>query len=234
MSVGWRPERARRPRVLAAALWAVWAAASPAAAQPAPAPRVAVSVGPDWLGRVDLGGHDAVETGNGSGPFTLFKTDSRLTGGVGVGGALAVRVTRALWIESTARYHAARLTTRVSADAEGAADLTVAETLQQIEAEVGGLWAPGATPFARRVQFYAVGGAGYVRQLHRGQTLVETGRAVYLGGGTVLRLPRRQGGTFRAVGLRLEARATRMTDGVSLDARGHTAPAATASFFLQF
>lgn len=234
MNDGWRRRRAGWASALAVTLWTAWAAGAPAAAQAVTPPRFAVSAGPDWLGRAGLGGENAVETGNGGGPFTLFKTDSRLAGGVGVGAALAVRMTRALWIESTARYHAARLSIRVTADAEGAADVTADETLQQFQFDVGGLWAPGRAPFARRVQAYLVGGGGYVRQLHRGQTLAETGHSVYLGGGTVLRLPSRQGGAFRDVGLRLEARATRASGGVSLDDRGHTAPAATASFFLQF
>ena len=57
----------------------------------------------------------------------------------------------------------------------------------------------------RRTPFFVSGGAGYLRQLHEEQTLVETGWSSYVGGGLLRPLTERPP-RLAMVGLRLEAR----------------------------
>lgn len=229
------PARARRVWVALLAACVIWSIVPPrVASAQTPAPgRFAVSIGPQWLGTMGLGGVDAVLTGNGAGPVTLFRTESELRGGVGLTGGFAARIVEGLWAETAVRYHSSRLTVRTADDLEGA-DATVREGLQQYQIEVGGLWAPARLQLARRAQLYAVGGGGYLRQLHSGQLLAESGRSYYVGGGALLWLPRRSGGTFNAVGLRLEGRAVVASGGTAFDEGVHTAPALSASLFLRF
>jgi hypothetical protein len=209
-------------------------ARSEAQAQGDGQPRVAVSVGADWLGATDIGGVDATETANGPSPARrqLFATSSELDGGVGVSGSLALRLMGPLWGEASVRYHSARIFTEVSDDLEGA-NGTATESLQQLQIEGGALFAPD-TWLLGPFQLYLSGGAGYLRQLHSGQTLVEEGQSFYVGAGAILWLPQRPGRTFRAVGLRIDPRAVLLRDGVALDDRVHVAPAVTASLFLRF
>ncbi len=224
--------RIRATLLTAGLLWSVVFPMAASAQNPTPG-RFAVSVGLDWLGTMGQGGVDAIETGNGRAPVTLFRTESELSGGAGMTVGFAARLTRTLWAETAVRYHSARLTIRTSADLEGP-DATAREGLQQYQAEAGALWAPERGRLGGRTQLFAVGGAGYLRQLHSRQLLAESGRGYYTGGGAILQLPGRQGGTFRAIGLRLECRAVIATGGAAFDARAHAAPAASASLFLRF
>lgn len=221
----------RRTRL---ALWTLLLALGAAAgeAQPAP-PRLAVSVGPDWVGSMDAGGGNATLTAAAGGRFGLFETASTLSGGLGVSGALGVRLTGQLWTELTGRYHSARLETRVTRDVE-AADQVAREAVQQVQIDGGLLWLPDRLRVTSRIQLFMTGGAGYLRQLHSTNTLVETGRGYYAGGGAVIELPTRQGGVFKASALRLDVRGALLQRGVLLDTRAHAAPAVWASLFLRF
>lgn len=207
-------------------------AAAVASAQPAQS-RLAVSVGPDWVGSMDAGGGNATLTAAGSGRFGVFETSSTLTGGVGVGGALGVRLAGGLWTELTGRYHSARLATRVTGDIE-AADESATEALQQMQIDGGLLWIPDRLRVASRLQLFLSGGAGYLRQLHGTGTLAETGRGYYAGGGALVSLPVRPGGMFAASGVRLDVRAAMAQRGVLFDSRVHAAPAVWVSLFLRF
>ena len=193
-----------------------------------------MSAGPQWLGSTGIGSAQAVETGNGSAPLTLFKTDSSFAGGVGFSGGLGVRLVASLWADTSIRYHSARLTTRFTADKEGASDAILEESIQHYQIEAGALYAPQVLQLGRATQLYASGGAGYVRQLHSGQTLAESGRTYYAGGGVVVRLPFRPGGAFKAVGVRLDARAIALTDGVTFSPGAHVAPAVAAALVVRF
>ena len=222
-----------RTALLAAGLLGLVMSPMPASAQGPSPSRFAVWVGPEWLGTMDQGGVDAMETGNGRAPVTLFRTESELAGGTGLAVGFAVRLTRTLWAETAVRYHSARLTIRTSEDSEGA-DATAREGLQQYRVEAGALWVPEEGRLGTRTQLFAVGGTGYLRQLHSRQLLAESGRSYTAGGGAILWLPGRQGGTFNAVGLRLEGRAVISTGGTAFDDRAHAAPSASASLFLRF
>ena len=217
---------------LAAAVTAC-AAAPVVSAQPAAEPRMAVAVGPEWVGRAHMGGRGATLTRNPGGDFPLFGLESSLTGGIGAAGSVGVRVRRALWVEAGGRYHSARLRVQVRGDAEGA-DALAAEAVQQFAIDVGALWLPDGWQLGRTLRFFVTGGAGWMRQLHASHTLAEDGRRYYGGGGAILHLPTRPEGTFKAAGVRIDVRAAASRRGVAFDDRVHVAPSVWTGLFLRF
>lgn len=227
--------RSRRPGWLACGaigLGLVWPV-TVARAQATPEPRLAVAIGPQWLGRADLRGQDARLTRNPGGTTRLFETRSTLAGGVGVSGSVAARWTRHLWVEAVGRYHSARLSTHVTNDLE-APDATASEAVQHLVIEGGALWMPPSWRRGARVRLFATGGLGYLRQLHASGTLVETGRSYHAGGGAIIALPQRPDGTFKESGVRLEVRAAALDGGVAFDNRLRAAPAIWTALFLRF
>ena len=195
-----------------------------AQAQGAESSRWAVTVGPEWHGLIFVGQVNATETGNGTAPVTVFRTTTRLDSGVGVGAGFGVRATSTLWAETTVRYRSPQLVTDVTGDIEGAADTTASESVQQLQVDAGGQWLVHRWQHGRLTP-YLSGGAGYVRQLLGDDTLVKSGVSGYAGGGLLIELPARQGGAFRSLALRLEARAVWLGSGVTLDGAAHAGPA---------
>lgn len=220
--------------------WRVWASValvivSPSAvrAQTTSEPRLALAIGPQWLGGADVGGRDAVLTRNPTGVTRLFDTQSTLTGGMGISGSLGVRLRGHWWVEAIGRYHSARLSTRVTGDVE-ARDQAAEEAVQHLVIEGGAFWMPPFWRVGDRLQFYAGGGVGHLRQLHSTGTLAETGRSYHAGGGVMLALPQRPNGTFKASAVRVEARAAALDGGVAFDDHLHVAPAVWVALWLRF
>ena len=147
---------------------------------------------------------------------------------------LGARLTDGLWAETAVSYHSAQLSTRRMAIWRSAPDTSVSEGLQQYQMEVGGMWIPDALQLGRHAQMFAVGGGGYLRQLHGGGLLAETGHSLYAGGGVMVWLPRRKGASLKASGLRLEGRAVMLDGGVAFHDDIYAAPALSALLFLGF
>jgi hypothetical protein len=132
--------------------------------------------GVTWSGSID--GPDSTaeltENGQSSGGFDLFTSESRLRNGAGLWTTLGFYLSRSIVIEGGLRYSKPQLTYELSGDAEDAADTTASETLSRyvITGSVVvhlGQWSSG------RVVPFVAGGAGYIRDLHEGAELVETG-----------------------------------------------------------
>ena len=145
--------------------------------------RFEIGVGARWTGGSSLAPVAAGEATPGGSTFALFTTRTTFGPAIGVEGRLGARVTRWLHIEAAASYGRPQLTTSITGDFEGAPSTSAAESLVQVKVEGGVLvpvnrWRIGA----RAVPFFAAGG-GYLRELHEGQTIVETGRSYYVGGG---------------------------------------------------
>ena len=83
---------------------------------------------------------------------------------------------------------------------------------------------------------FVTGGGGYLRQIHEGQTFIQTGRTYHLGGGIKVPLVSRAAAQtwVKQIGVRVDARALVQTAGVTLDDRAHIAPALAASLFVRF
>jgi len=177
-----------------------------AGAQAASPGRLEVSVGAGLLGGGVLGDAAANLRAGGSGdPFQLFDATSDLSRS----GVVEVRVGYALFrrvsVEVRAAVDRPEWRTRVSADFEGASDATLVERLTEYTIDGGvrvslePVRLAGLTPFAS-------GGAGYLRQLHEENTLIEERSVAYVGGGLSRSLHVRQSGLLRSVGIRVDAR----------------------------
>jgi hypothetical protein len=202
-------------------------------AQPAREPRYELSIGGQWLGRVAVGSADANETTSGGGVRPLFTSTTTIDNAIGVRAAIGVVLAGAVRAEAGLVYAPSTLSTRVSDDMEQIASTTVDSPLRQLRVE-GGVLVPFLRPRSASLRPFATVGVGYVRQMHDGRTLIETGQEVYAGGGLqYLRVSRRPH-LFKAVGLRADVRAIALRDGVAFDDTAHVAPALTASLFVGF
>ena len=178
-----------------------------------------------------FGRADAAETTLGGGTRPLFSTDGRLDGSAGAAGTVSVRVSRAFRLEGSVSYNPTGLSIRVTGDTEVANAPTVSAPVSQFLVEGGvlrdfrrpGRWSP-----------FAVAGAGYLRQLNDGRTLIETGTSFYGGGGLYYVRASARPRRLKATGVRVEARAQFLRGGVAPDRSLRVVPAVTAAFFARF
>jgi Outer membrane protein beta-barrel domain len=166
--------------------------ASPVQAQPlvAPQPRSLsprtgsweIGGGVVYIQGFDLGERTAELTpSTGNDPLDLFTTDSELKAVVGFQGRLGFYLTPQLSVEGGVRYAKPKLRIRVTGDFENAPNETVEETLSQYLFDGSLVWHFGR-PSGGTVPFI-MGGAGYFRELHDGDELVETGAEYHAGAG---------------------------------------------------
>jgi hypothetical protein len=227
-----------RRRITLAAI-AVLAASPPAMAQATverPAHRIEASVGALWLSGAELGSGDAALRRNSipAGEFTLFSADTRVDAAPGFDGRVAFWLTRSLALEAGFVVMRPVVSTRVTGDSEDAEDLTLEENLDQYFIEGSAVLLLERFRLGDRTMPFVSGGAGYVRQLHEGQTLVETGQVYHLGGGIRHWLRVRDRGFLRAAGLRADARAYFLVNGFALEDGARPHGAISGSLFLTF
>jgi len=199
-------------------LAAIAAVPGAASAQPDQG-RFDVSIGGLWNGGYALDGRNATETRNqvGGGDLVLFETDSEVTGGAGLEARLGVRIGQTFSVEAGGSWTRASLLTRISGDFEGAPALDARSDFTQyaIDGAVVARLARLAMGGGRVVPFVEAG-AGYLRQLHEGNVMVETGVVVHGGGGVLVWLRSRSGGGFDRIGLRVDVRVTSRTGGIDV------------------
>ena len=196
--------------------------------------RLEIAAGGLWAGPMSMGAADATETAPNGTRFRLFSSESSLASAIGLEGRVGVRLTTALQLEGSASYAAPTLRTRIRSDAEGVPDLTLAETVNQWTIEAALVAHLARRRFGTRsVPFLSVG-VGYLRQLHEGGTLVETGRTYQGGGGVNVLLKRAGDLRLKSAGLRLGARAVVRSGGASIDNRAHVAPLVDVSMFFRY
>ena len=145
-----------------------------------PAPRrgsVEVGGGFTFLPGFDMGGRTAdLTTSSRTTRFDLFTTESRVGDFIGVNGRIGYYVTRSISVEANVRFARPELSVDLSGDAESAANVTATETASHYVFGGSVLFDLHSASFAggRGVPFVS-GGAGYLRELHEGNLLVETG-----------------------------------------------------------
>ena len=228
----------RLARVLAVALGLVACAPSAVRAQPPtdPAPgRVELGIGWVWIGGEAVGSGDATETTSSGGALSLFRTSTELAAGSGVEARVGITLARAFELEASGTYAVPRLRTAISGDYENAVPVTASEPVQQFTAGVGLLWYvrhDQARPAS--VAPFLVAGGGYLRELHEGSVLVETGRFYRVGGGVKFLFRWRERTFLKGVGLRIDARAMMRTGGVAFDDRFHVSPDLGAALYVRF
>jgi hypothetical protein len=205
----------RQQIAAAASVFLVLAAAASASAQV----RVEIDAGGGFLGGASLGTADANLRANDrtDQPYRLFTTDHRLARS----GAFHVRATRPFgrWgLEGGLTISRPVLRAEASADREGASGLTITETMDQYFIEGAVVIALEKLRVGRALPF-ATAGAGYLRQLHEGRTVIEHGQLFQAGAGVKYPLVSRASGTVRSLGLRTDVRAYVMRGGVSMEDR---------------
>jgi hypothetical protein len=220
------------------------AVASPAAGQvlirkrvQQPVPRTGaweVSAGAVWLAAFDLEDRTAELTRNSStdtSPFEQFTTTSRLDSATGLQARLAYYLTRSVAIEAGVRYAKPTLAVRITGDAEQAADVTAEESVSHYVFDGSVVLQLRQLSFAsgRATPFLALGG-GYVRELHEGAELVETGTEYHAGAG--LKILSRPGP--RRSGLRVDVGISSREGGLDLADRRSTQTFAGISLLYLF
>jgi len=222
--------------------------AAPAAAQPRPQarrppPRPAphagsweIGGGVVWVGGFDLGEAQANETRNpttGTGPLTLFVTNNSVGAGFGLQGRLGYYLTRSLEIEGGLRYTRPKLESELSADFESAPNVTATETLNQyvIDGSAVFHFTNAAFSGGRGVPFVS-GGVGYLRDVHEGNQLIETGTEYHVTGGIKWWLGAHP--APKRLGIRAEAGVSIMDGGFTFDDKRRTEPVAGAALIYVF
>jgi hypothetical protein len=230
--------RGRLVVVVACVMALSWA--RPVCAQSANARQVhrfEVSLGGLWLSGADMGGKVAQLRANRvpPAPFTVFNTSTREEAAPGFDGRIGFWLTRAILVEGGFVYARPPLETRISGDIEGAPALTAAEDIDQYFIDANVVWMIDRFTLWRRIVPFVSGGGGYLRQLHEGRTLVETGQVYHVGGGVRQWLHVADRGWIRGLGVQLEARAYVLAEGVQLaDDRPRTHGAFSGAFFVTF
>lgn len=212
-------------------------AGAPAHAQTDPSiHRPEVELGGGILGGASLGSADANLRANAATaqPSRLFSTASRVSTERSLHARVGVALTRRFAVEGGVVLSRPQIRTSVSGDVEGAPPLTVVERVDQYLVEATVRVGLDEIRVGNRTLPFLAGGAGYLRQLHEGLTVIEEGHFYHLGGGVRHRLLARDRGFVRGAGLRADARVYVLVSGISFDGRPRPHGAASGSFFLAF
>ena len=198
-----------------------------------PLRRLEVSGGGGLSGGAALPGGDANLRARGGGDFTLFTTESELARAPMIEARVGYALSRRYGVEAHVGFSRPDLRTMVAGDVEGAPSLTASERVDQYLIDgafvvmLDGLRIGGLVPFGSA-------GAGYLRQLHEGQTLVEHGIAYHAGGGVKQWFAVRPGRLLKAIGLRGDVRLYLVSGGVAGDGGVRPHPAVSGSVFVTF
>jgi hypothetical protein len=138
----------------------------------------------------DLGSAAATETRNSTTdptPVTLFNSTSRI--GSAPGGKIRIGyfVTSGVSLEAGLLFSRPSVSTRLTGDFEQADSLTAKETLSQYFVDGAVVYHLTALSFAKgRGVPFVTGGGGYLREVHEGNGLIDTGTAYQVGAGLKL------------------------------------------------
>jgi hypothetical protein len=193
--------------------WPVVATAQTAAGR---AGSFELTIGGLWTSPSSLGDDEATETANQADgpPFTLFEASSEIDSGLGLEARLGYYLTPRVAIEGGGMVVWQQVSTLVTSDVENIPDVTAVEDLTEFIVDgavaihfnqMGGL-----APFFRA-------GAGYLRQLHEGASLVDEGVVYHAGGGATWWLSSPRQGFFKRWGLRADARVVIRDGGFTLE-----------------
>jgi hypothetical protein len=163
-------------------------------------------------------------------PYTLLRATSELNRAVVLEGRVSVALTGRLAIEAGGSYSAPELDVTVSEDPEASSQPSISAGVDQYVVDVSGIYQLPVS-LGRRARPYALAGAGYLRQLHEGRLLVETGHTIHVGGG-VQYWWRGTNTKRRPLGVRGEARYVRRSGGVEFSDRTRGFPTISVLAFI--
>jgi hypothetical protein len=182
-----------------------------------------------WTGGYAAGSANANLSRNpttGTAPLTEFQTEGQMLRAAGADVHLGVYVGRRISVEATFQYSRPIFRARLTGDFESADPVDADETISSYL--VGGslLYHFGDGRFVPFVS----GGAGYLRQLHAGNTEVLTGTEVHGGGGVKYWFGT---GTHR-LGLRVEAQASARAKAIAFEQKRRIVPTVAAGVSYMF
>jgi hypothetical protein len=199
--------------------------------------RVEIDAGGGLLSGAGLGSADAnLRAGDPAPrPFRLFSTGSRFASAPTFHVRAGFAFNRRIGVEGGLMLSRPDIRTSTSADIEDAPPITIAERVDQygIDASVVVMLNELSLAGGRTVPFVAAG-AGYLRQLHEGLSVVEQGRAYHAGGGVKHRLVTRGRGFLSGAGIRADARLYLMSGGIAFEDRPRPHVAISGSIFVTF
>lgn len=213
---------------------AVAAAQPPSSAPRAPREgRIELSGGLRLAGPLGLGTVPATETATGGRTRTIFTSENSLEAGVGFEGRLGVMLSGAFQVEGGVSYTPTGISSDLSGDVDGAADMTADVAITQFTVD-GGIRVRLSRRRAGGLSPFVTAGAGYLRHVYDGRTLIASGATYYAGGGVdwVWRASGR--GAVKGAGLRADLRASLLKQGALLDDDVHISPVAGVGFFVMF
>lgn len=184
-----------------------------------------------WGPGFETGTSTAQLTRSGQAKFDLFTTDGEVSGFPGVHARLGAYLSRTVSIEAGVRFAKPQLAYLLSADAESADDETATDSISHYVFDGSVLFHFPRASFAggRGVPFLS-GGAGYVRELHEGNEVVETGNEIHFTGGVKYWF----GARGRRMGLRAEAGFSSREKGFDKSEGRRTLPLALAGITVLF
>jgi hypothetical protein len=206
-------------------------------AEERPVHRFEGTVGGLWLGGAGLGNSTAALRANTTGtpaPFTLFTTESRFGSAPGLDARVGYGLTKTITVEAGLVFSRPDLRTRVSNDVENAPALTVAESVEQYFVDGSIVVLLDRFALGDRTVPFVIGGAGYLRQLHEGLALVETGQVYHVGGGVKHWFTVRDRGFVRGAGVRVDGRVYLLVRGIEFEDSARPHGAISASLFVTF
>lgn len=205
-------------------------------AQPGRPGSFEISVGGELLAPQALGSSTATLTSNNQSgtAFTFFSVDGTRAMAPAFRGRIGYNITRMFTVEGGIVAGRGNVQGAVSGDTESATALTATEQMTQYFVDVsllmhlpGGSFAKGAAvPFLE-------GGAGYLRQMHEGNTTWNTGQIYHFGGGITYMFSRRPG-RLTGLGLRADARVYIPRKGYSFNDSQHPFASVGAALLLAF
>ena len=183
-----------------------------------------VSGGVVWSPGFDLGTQTAELTrnpGTGTSGFELFTSETRTAGAAGVQARVSFYLTRAFAIEGGLQYAQPVLSSSLTSDAEQADDAVVKETIARYVFEGSAVLHFTNASFAggKGVPFVTAGG-GYIRELHEGDGVVETGNEFHAGAGVKYWFTQGR----RRLGLRADVGASLRSGGIDFSDSRRTIP----------
>jgi opacity protein-like surface antigen len=229
----------RTVKVRAAVLALAVTAALPAGAQtvgPSQTSRFEVDAGGGWLGGASLGSSEANLRAPDAAPatFRLFSVDSRFEAAPTFHVKAGFALTRRFGVEGGLTLSHPELRASVTNDAEAAPPITIAERIDQYSVDAGVIVMISELALGSRTVPFATAGAGYLRQLHEGRTVVEQGAVFHVGGGIKHWLLARDQGFISGAGLRVDARLYLMSGGVAFEDRRRPHGAISGGVFVAF
>jgi hypothetical protein len=142
-------------------------------------------------------------------------------------------LSRRFGVEAHVLFGQPEVHTEISSDAESVPTLTAVERVDHYLID-GGIVFRLNEFTVNGFQPFITAGAGYLRQLHEGLTVIETGRLFYAGAGARYWIFTRARGIPRGGGVRADVRLNVLSGGIEIEERARRQPSISGSFFLLF